>query len=134
MGPNVLTLTLAIPLHKGTRLALGVRLTPRSKILWIWASTSAALNSSEEGWSGQLGPRYVHILVLRLWSGRIRRLKNIHRRCIPVNPSCHSYQRFSHKGCNLSRSFLATPSPQEGRGMGRPPVNIGSGAEPSFLR
>jgi hypothetical protein len=48
-GPKLLTLTLAIPLRKGTGSALGVELTLWSKTLWIRASTFAALNSSEEG-------------------------------------------------------------------------------------
>jgi hypothetical protein len=68
MGPNVLTLTLAIPLHKGIGLALRVRLTTWSRTLWIRASTYTALNSSEERRSGQLDPRYAHILNLRLRS------------------------------------------------------------------
>jgi hypothetical protein len=45
MGRRVLTLTIVIPLRKGMGLASGVGLTPRSKTLWIWVSTSAALNS-----------------------------------------------------------------------------------------
>jgi hypothetical protein len=66
MGPKVLTLTLAIPLRKGTGLVPGVGMTPRSKTLRIQASTSTMPNSSEEGRSGQLGPGYIHILVLHL--------------------------------------------------------------------
>jgi hypothetical protein len=38
-----------------------------------------------------------------------------------------------HKGCNLLRPFLATPYLQLGWGMGRPPMNAGSGASASFL-
>jgi hypothetical protein len=37
-------------------------------------------------------------------------------------------------GLQLVEIFLATPSPLEGREMGRPPVNTGSGGEASFLR
>jgi hypothetical protein len=36
-------------------------------------------------------------------------------------------------GCNLLRSFMATPYPQVGRGMERLSVNVGSGTEASFL-
>jgi hypothetical protein len=61
-------------------------------------------------------------------------MKKVYKRCIPVNPSYHRYCRFSRKGCNLPMSFLANPSPQEGKGMGRPLVNVGSGAEESFLK
>jgi hypothetical protein len=68
-GPRELTLTLVFPLHKGAGPVLGVGMTPKSKTLWIQASTYVALSSSEEGRSGQLGPKYVHILVLRLRSG-----------------------------------------------------------------
>jgi hypothetical protein len=53
---SVLTLALATPPYKGAKLALGFGLTPRNMTLWIWASTSTVLNSSEEGRSGQLGP------------------------------------------------------------------------------
>jgi hypothetical protein len=88
MGPKLLTLTLVIPLRKGTGLAPGVEMTPRSKTLWIQASTSTMLRSSEEGGSGLLGPRYVHIFVLCLQSGWIRWPKNIHRRCArSTNPT-----------------------------------------------
>jgi hypothetical protein len=67
MVPDVLTLTLVIPLHRGTGPGPRFGLTPRSKTIWIRSSTFAALNSSEEGQSGQLGPGYTHILVLHLW-------------------------------------------------------------------
>jgi hypothetical protein len=89
-GPRVLTLTVVIPLRKGTGSALGVGMTPRSKTLWIRASTSTMLNSSEEGRSGQLDLRYAYILALRFQSGWIRWLKNVYRRCILVNASCRS--------------------------------------------
>jgi hypothetical protein len=49
------------------------------------------LNSSVEGRSGQLGPAYNHILVFHRRSDWIRQLKNVHRRCAPVNPSCCNY-------------------------------------------
>jgi hypothetical protein len=91
MGPRVLTLALVIPLQMGLWSALGISMTPRSKALCIRASTSVVLNSSEEGRAGQLDPEYAHILVLHFWSGWIQRLKNNHRKCIPVNPSCRSY-------------------------------------------
>jgi hypothetical protein len=35
--------------------------------------------------------------------------------------------------CNLLRSFLANLSPEEGRGIGWLPVNVGSGVKASFL-
>jgi hypothetical protein len=37
-------------------------------------------------------------------------------------------------GRNLSRSFLTTPYPQLGKGMGQLLVNVGSSAETLFLR
>jgi hypothetical protein len=61
--PCVLTQALVTPLCKGTGLSLGFGFTPRSRTLWIWASTSVVLNSLEKGRSGQLSPGYIHILV-----------------------------------------------------------------------
>jgi hypothetical protein len=54
--------------------------------------------------------------------------------CAPINPTCWKCERASCTGCNLLRSFLATPSPQGGRGMGWLSVNMGSNVEVSFLR
>jgi hypothetical protein len=64
-GPKVLTLTLAIPLRKGSGLASCDGITAESKTLWIQDSTPTALNSLKEGWLRQLDPGYAHILALR---------------------------------------------------------------------
>jgi hypothetical protein len=129
MRSSILTLALATPSGKGAGPVLGFELTPRSKTLWTRESISVVLNTSEKGRSGQLGPEYSHILIFRHQSDWFRQLKNIHRRCILVKPSYRNYCRASLMGCNLSRSFLATPFPQEGRGMRRLPVNMESGTE-----
>jgi hypothetical protein len=74
-GPSLLTLALTIPFRKGTWPTPGFGMTPRSRTLWIQASTYAALNSLEEGQSGQLSLGYIPILILCLRSGWIRWLK-----------------------------------------------------------
>jgi hypothetical protein len=51
-------------------------------------------------------------------------------RCTSVSPSYHNYWMTSHIGCNLLRSFLATPCPQLGQLL----VNTRSGAASSFLK
>jgi hypothetical protein len=80
MGSSVLTLELATPPCKRVGPAPGFELTRRSRTLWTQESTSALLNSSAKGRSGQHGPSYNHILIFHRRSSWIQQLKNVRRR------------------------------------------------------
>jgi hypothetical protein len=51
---------------KGTELEPECQFTPRVRILRTWVSTSTSANSTKKERSGQLGPRYLHIVTLSL--------------------------------------------------------------------
>jgi hypothetical protein len=60
-----LTLGLATPFLKGTGPESECRFTLRARILRTQVSTSTSTNSAKKGWSGQLGPGYLHIVASR---------------------------------------------------------------------
>jgi hypothetical protein len=63
--PTGLSQGLATPSLKGTGSESERRLTSRARILQTQVSTSASANSIEKWRSGQLGPRYLHIVTSR---------------------------------------------------------------------
>jgi hypothetical protein len=129
-----LTHGLSTPSLKGTGpepkfwLALWAR-TPQ-----IWVLILVSYNSAKKGWSGQLGPRYIHIVISHWWSGWTQQMTKVHGRSAPINPPHSSCWTTSHRDCSLWTSFWATPYPHLGWGTGQLPVNTRSGVLVSFLK
>jgi hypothetical protein len=116
--PNKLTLVLATPSLMGAGPAPGFKLAPWSTMLRTQVLISTSLNSSYEEPSGQLVPRYNHVLVNRCLSGRIRRPKNVYKRCMLIKPSCCNYWMTLCKGYILLRYLFPTPYPSIRLGTG----------------
>jgi hypothetical protein len=58
----------------------------------------------------------------------------VRRRSAPINPPRGSRRTMSRRGCSLRMYYWATPYPHLGWGMGRLPMNMGSGTSASFFR
>jgi hypothetical protein len=129
-----LTQGVSTPSLKGIGLEPKIRSAPRARTPQIRLLTSLPSNSFEKGWSGKLGPGYIHMVISHQQSGWTWRMTKAHRRSAPISPPRSSCWMTSRRGCCLWMCFWATPYYHLGWGAGWLPMNTESGATALFLK
>jgi hypothetical protein len=71
-----------------------------------------------------------HLSLAKWLNPQMRKVRRISS---PISPFCSNTRMIYSRGCSLEKWVRATLCSQLGWGMGRPPVNAGSGTSASFF-